>query len=118
MVRYVKIRDKPEIVYNLGFGDLDEDSGEISDLSISNNSDRDKILATVAFTVLDFCKAFGQPYIFIEGSTPSRTRLYQMGISKMYIEINTQFDVYGLLNNQWQPFQNRTNYAAFLVKPK
>ncbi len=80
VVRYVKIRDTPETVYNLGFGDLDEDSGEISDLSFSNNSDRDKILATVAFTVLDFCKSFGQPYIFIEGSTPSRTRLYQMGI--------------------------------------
>ena len=37
--------------YNLGFGDKDLETGEISDQSISNNGDSQKVLATVATTV-------------------------------------------------------------------
>lgn len=40
--------------YNLGFGDVNEVTGELDDLSITNNGDREKILSTVAATVLDF----------------------------------------------------------------
>jgi hypothetical protein len=41
-------------IYNLGFGDLNQATGEIDDLSISSNHDRDKILGTVASSVLHF----------------------------------------------------------------
>ena len=40
-------------VYNLAFGDLSPE-GEIDDQTISNNGDRDKILATIV-------RAFGRP---------------------------------------------------------
>lgn len=36
--------------FNLAFGDVDED-GNIDDYSISDNGDRNKVLATVAFAV-------------------------------------------------------------------
>ena len=41
-------------VFNIGFGDLDEETGEISDVAITNNNDSRKVLATVAATIHDF----------------------------------------------------------------
>ena len=41
-----------ENVYNLAFGDWDEQTNAIDDKAISNNNDSEKILATVASTVL------------------------------------------------------------------
>lgn len=43
-----------ENVFNLGFGDYDEETGEIDDKTISNNNDSEKILTTVAATVYAF----------------------------------------------------------------
>jgi hypothetical protein len=43
-----------ENVYNLGFGDCNEEHGTIDDLPITNNGDSLKVLATVASTVYAF----------------------------------------------------------------
>ena len=40
-----------EHVYNIAFGDNDEKTNSINDLSITNNGDSLKVLATVASTV-------------------------------------------------------------------
>ncbi|MDP9076725.1 MAG: hypothetical protein M3O71_04815 [Bacteroidota bacterium] len=45
-----------EDIYNLGFGDFNAELNEVDDLSISNNLDTQKILATVANTVIDFMR--------------------------------------------------------------
>src|SRR5882762_918527 len=63
-------------LFNLGFGDWNEELQGLDDSSRSNNGDRDKVLATVAFTALDFTSKFPDAQIFAEGSTSSRTRLY------------------------------------------
>jgi hypothetical protein len=44
--------------YNLGFGDYNENTETVNDLSVSNNNDRDKILATVAVTAIEFTSRF------------------------------------------------------------
>jgi hypothetical protein len=41
-------------LFNLAFGDWDDEGMKINDRTRSNNGDRQKILATVATTVLDF----------------------------------------------------------------
>ena len=41
-------------VFNLGFGDFDEETNGINDLSVTNNGDSLKVLATVASTVYAF----------------------------------------------------------------
>ena len=41
-------------VYNLAYGDWDEEAQEISDEIRTNNADREKVQATIAVTVLDF----------------------------------------------------------------
>lgn len=76
VVRFTKIDDS---VYNLAFGDLEEDTGEINDSVISNNNDSSKVLATVAMIVKDFSLRYPDEWIVAIGSTHSRTRLYRMG---------------------------------------
>lgn len=104
-------------IYNLGFGDYNELTGTVDDLSVSNNNDRDKILATVAATVFDFSLKHPTATILAFGSTPARTRLYRIGITKHYENISAIFDVEGF-SNGWVPFQKGRHYEAFSIKRK
>jgi hypothetical protein len=103
---------------NIGFGDEDVIRGGIDDLSISNNKDRDKILATIASAVLDFTVIFPDMMVYAKGSTPARTRLYQMGIAANYNEVSSLLYVYGFLNGRWHKFERNVNYEAFFVLRK
>ena len=103
-------------IWNLGFGDLDPLTGEINDLSVSNNGDSEKVLATVARTCIEFTDHFPEAMIFAVGSTKVRTRLYQMGINSHLDEILELFIIKGLLNGQWEAFRINKNYDALLIK--
>ena len=105
-------------VYNLAFGDWDETTNEIDDKAISNNNDSEKILATVASTVLSFTYKYPKAMILVKGSTESRTRLYRIGISNNFEEINQNFVVLGYREERWQPFNKNTDYEAFLIERK
>ena len=104
--------------FNLAFGDWDEDQQKLDDLSVTNNNDREKVLATVAAVVLEFLNNFPDMTVYAEGSTPSRTRLYQIGIASQYEEISSLLYVYGFVNGQWEEFRKDYNYEAFLVSLK
>lgn len=106
VVRYTEIRKN---IFNPGFDDLDEETGEIS---VTNNNDSRKVLATVASTVQDFTLQYQDAWIIAKGSIPSRTRLYRMGISNHWQEINNEFEVFGLKEDEWQPFELRKEYDA------
>lgn len=56
-------------LYNLAFGDKDLNSGEINDLTISNNGDSEKILATVVALVYAFTNKNPDVWIYATGST-------------------------------------------------
>ncbi len=112
VVRFTEIY---EGIYNLGFGDLDESADKIIDDIVTNNGDGEKILITVATIADDFTKRNPNAIIFIEGSTKSRTRLYQINIAKYWMEINKTFEIRGLLNDKWMLFKNDVNYDAFLA---
>ena len=117
IVTFSRIRDNPD-TYNLTLVDVNPDSGLTSDLTISDNGDRDIVLATVAYTVKDFSAHYGSHYIYAKGSTPVRTRLYQIGIAGLLEEISIDFDVFGVIEDIAYPFQKNVNYEAFLVKRK
>jgi len=89
-----------ENIYNLAFGDYNFETKKIDDLSITNNGDSLKVLATVASTVYAFTEKYPQAWIFATGSTAVRTRLYRMGITNNLAEINEDFKVYGLTINE------------------
>lgn len=120
VVNYTHIDTWPNgiMVFNLGFGDWDEAAQKVNDLTISNNRDRNKILATVAGTVLDFTNHYGKSPIVAKGSTPARTRLYQMGIGANLAFVEDIFDIYGLINGEWEKFEKGRNFNAFLVVRK
>lgn len=105
-------------IFNLGFGDWDSNKQRIDDLAISNNSDLEKILATIAATAIDFLQQNPDALIFAEGATASRTRLYQIKISVHWSEICKVLDIYSRIDDQWMPFQKGTNYEAFLAQLK
>jgi hypothetical protein len=105
-------------VYNLGFGDLNEETGEVDDLIVSNNQDREKILATVAHTVLVFTNQYPDYFVIFEGSSPVRTRLYQMAISKYFDELSELFDIVGFTKAGIFLFDKNMSYDTFLISRK
>ncbi len=85
----------------------------MDDLAVSNNHDRDKVLATIALIVLDFTSRYRDIGIYAQGSTSARTRLYQMGIAGSLDKITPLLTIYGYINSEWQLFQKNVNYKAF-----
>ena len=118
IVRYSPQNANGITYFNLGFGDRNEETGKIDDRSVSNNKDRERVLATVAATVLAFTQHFPDVMVYAKGSTPSRTRLYQMGIVANWDEIEPLLEVFGFANGQWERFSKNVNYEAFLVLRK
>lgn len=102
-------------VINLAFGDWNEVCKKVDDVAISNNRDRDKILATVASTIVTYTDVHGKVPVYAKGNTPAKTRLYQMGINAHLPEIEKLFWVFGLLKNRWVKFVSGINFEAFLV---
>ncbi|WP_395057841.1 DUF6934 family protein [Flavobacterium sp.] len=108
-----------ENVYNLGFADYDEKTKTTSDISVTNNGDSLKVLATVASTVYAFTQKNPKAWILATGSTNVRTRLYRMGITNNLAEISEDFKVFGLNNNgEWDKFIVGEDYEAFLLTKK
>lgn len=104
--------------YNLGFGDKIIDTNLIDDLVVTNNGDAQKVLATVAFVLIEFININPQAKILILGSTIARTRLYRIAIANSFAKIEKLFIVYGLENDKWSTFKKEVTYKAFLVVRK
>ena len=118
VVRYRLLEEFPKRIYNLGFGDWNDERGDVDDKIATNNADRQKVLATVADTVIDFIEQHPAAYVFAQGSTASRTRLYQMGIASFWQEIDPLFEVTAYYQGEWRSFEKGKNYEAFLIKRK
>lgn len=108
--------DIPGIV-NLAFGDVDA-NGDIDDYSISNNGDRNKILATVAFATDIYLDKYPERWIYFKGSTEERTRLYRMAIGINFEELRHKFEIYAEQFDGFVPFRKNTPALGILVKKK
>ena len=107
-----------ENLYNLGFGDKDPITGEIDDTIVTNNGDTEKVLSTIVGIVFAFTQKFPNVWVYAEGSTPARTRLYQRNIVKHFDELKRNFQLLCLLNGEWEEFRPNINYDAFVVRRK
>jgi hypothetical protein len=117
VISFTRVNLHGIVYFNLAFGDAEKDG--INDIVSSNNQDAEKVLATVAQAVISFTSRYPDAIVFAEGSTPSRTRRYQMGVNKFWKEIEPDFDVYGLLiNGEFERFRSGINYIAFACKRK
>ncbi len=116
VVRYSEINVKD--FYNLGFGDKDHVTGFLSDSTVTNNGDSQKVLATVAATLYTFTDNYPGVTVIATGSTQARTRLYRMGITNNLKAIEKDFVILGLTETDWEPFRKNITYGAFLVRRK
>ena len=110
VIRFINIKDISENLYNLSFGDWDKKSGKIDHFINSNNDDTMKVLTTVAIATLQFMNHFPGANVLIIRSTNSRTRLYQMFITRNISEIDKYFSLRGFRNDNWEIFRNRNKF--------
>ena len=106
-----------ENVYNLAFGDVD-DENEIDDYSVSDNGDRNKVLATIVYIVDAYTKRFPNRWVIFRGSTAERTRLYRMAVGLHLEELSAKFEIYGYVEDLLVPFVKNLKINAFLIKRK
>ncbi|GEP92935.1 hypothetical protein SAMN05660909_04898 [Chitinophaga terrae (ex Kim and Jung 2007)] len=104
-------------IYNLVFGDINK-SDEIDDYSVSDNGDRNKVLATVAYAVEIYLNKHPNRYVFFTGSTKERTRLYRMAIGLNFDELSTKFNIYCQTDTGIIPFQKNISTTGLLIKRK
>ena len=105
-------------LYNLGFGDWNEKVQGVDDRVRSNNNDKDRVLATVAAAVIEFMKYHPEAVIYAKGTTPARTRLYQIGLHRHWREISLLYSVKGIIQGVLTPFESGRNYDAFVLTAK
>jgi len=56
--------------FNIAFGDEVKERSGLKDKAVSNNKDTEKILATVAATILEFTGYFPDIMVYAKGFTP------------------------------------------------
>ena len=116
LIEYRLINDEISL-YNLALVDILLD-GTVSDLSVSDNKDMPKVLATVFQSIIFFFQKNPHARIFIQGSTLSRTRLYQIAIAKYLEEIEQKFKILGFIDNDVEVFSKGKNYESFVISLK
>lgn len=104
-------------IYSLGFGSVDEND-EINDMSITDNGDRDRILVTIYDIILRYTQKYPERWIYFEGSTQSRTRLYRMAIGLNLEALSEKFLIYAYYDECCMPFTKNLTASAFLIKRK
>ena len=107
-----------EDVYNLAFGDKDPATGDLNDLAVTNNGDTEKVLATVVAALYVFFDNYPTAYVYATGSTKARTRLYRIGITKFYEEMQKDFYLYGQVGDDYPEFKLGKDYDGFLAQRK
>ena len=114
VISYQRIDTKRNI-FNLALLDLDDD-GNMSDTVVSNNADMEKVLATVVQTLPIFFEKVENAKVFFTGSTPARTRLYRMIISKFLDEFKRNYTIFGFVGNTPVLYEKGKSYEAFMIK--
>jgi len=105
-------------LYNLAFGDKNSGTDELDDLSVSNNGDSEKVLATVVAALYAFFDRHPDAFVYATGSTAARTRLYRMGITRFREEMELDFHLFGQVGDKFEPFETGREYIGFLAQRK
>lgn len=81
----------------------------------SNNGDMQMVLATVIQIIKAFLSYKPDSNIYIEGSTPTRMRLYQIAIERELSDFQEHFEIGGFYNNAFELFRRNVNYSARVI---
>ena len=100
--------------FNLALADVEED-GSQNFYSVRNNGDLERIMATVAQTLLVFFRTYPSAKVAFTGSTPARTRLYQIILAREIQAVATDFVLSGVKNNNLEDFRPNRDYDGFVI---
>jgi hypothetical protein len=79
-----------DVVFNLALLDYNPSTGEENDLSVTDNGDLHEIMVTLMKAIRLFLDQNPEKLIYFQGTTKSRTRLYQIAVSKVYSMIDDE----------------------------
>lgn len=105
-------------LYNLAFGDKNSDTGVLDDLSVSDNGDSEKVLVTVVAALYRFFDNFPDAFVYAMGSANARNRLYRMGITRYFEQMNRDFSLLGQKEEGFEEFEIGKDYEGFLARRK
>lgn len=103
--------------YNLALLDVLE-NGQYSDLSETNNNDFHTVMATVIDILKDFLNEFPDKIVTFKGSDERRQRLYRIIIARELKSINEHFNIFGLINENVEEFEQNVKYKLFIIKKR
>lgn len=117
ILKYVQFYEKEKGVFNLGFGDLQKDG--VSDTSISNNDDLQKVMNTIGQIIYHFFEKNQDAIIEMTPIDAKRSRLYHTIFQRRFSEINRIFVLEGLTEwDNWRLFELTENYQKFRLSKK
>jgi hypothetical protein len=104
-------------IYNLAFGNISAD-GRLDDKNISDNGDRNRILATVAAAMDKYTQRYPRRWVYFRGNSPARTRLYRMAIGAHLQELSERFEIYVETeeDEEFVPFRKDLSVQGFIVR--
>ncbi len=116
IVKLVKYQEILPNLYNLGFGDQIPGTLEVDDKVVSNNSDLDKVMASVMLTIGLFFRRKPDSAITFKGSNLIRTKLYQRIIQNYSEPYRDLYYFYGGNDSVGlEPFNPKTEYLYFII---
>lgn len=103
-------------IFSLTFGDVTEE-GVIDDRNVSDNGDRDKILATIVRAINVYIGKYPKRWVYLTGSTPARNRLYRMVVNKHFEELSKLFEIFMEVDDtQYSKYQGDGNVTGILIR--
>ncbi|MCF0061197.1 hypothetical protein MUK70_18315 [Dyadobacter chenwenxiniae] len=104
-------------VFSLTLASIKSD-GNLDFQTTSNNGDMKIILATVVQTLKIFLAAYPKAVVVFTGNSPSRTRLYNIIISREIEQVKDYLEVMGFAENYVELFVPNRRYEGFIVSLK
>lgn len=95
-----------------------DEADEIDDYVVTDNGDRNKVLATVAFIVEAYTRRFPDHWIIFRGSTQERLRLYRMAVGLHLEELLVLYEIWALVDVGIVKFRKNLKINAFLIRRK
>ncbi len=115
VVKVVQFTRVEENLYNLGLADFEY--GKLQFTETSNNQDIVKVIGTVATIVRGFTEKYPEREVLIQGEI-RRMKLYNLVFQRRWNEIEPEFYVWGLEENDWYPYISGKVYDAIKIKRK
>ena len=104
--------------YELLFGDFDDLTGRVDYVNTTDNGDMKEILSTISRALFQFTEKNPDAKVVFRGSTPSRTRLYRIAISKNYEFAKQHFDLFMFNKGEVFRFEPNASCEGFMIARK